>query len=50
MNNELITKESLINQIQDILSQARTTVAAEVNTQLLNAYWNVGRLIVLYEQ
>jgi predicted nuclease of restriction endonuclease-like (RecB) superfamily len=50
MNNELITKESLINQIQDILSQARKTVAAEVNTQLLNAYWNVGRLIVLYEQ
>ena len=50
MKNELITKESLINQIQDILTQARKTVATEVNTQLLNAYWNVGRLIVLYEQ
>ena len=50
MKNELITKESLINQIRDILTQARRTVATEVNTQLLNAYWNVGRLIVLYEQ
>lgn len=50
MKNELITKESLINQIQDILIQARKTVATEVNTQLLSAYWNVGRLIVLYEQ
>ena len=47
MNNTPITKESLINQIQDILMQARKTVATEVNTQL---YWNVGRQIVLYEQ
>ena len=38
MKNELITKESLINQIQDILTQARRLVATEVNTQLLNAY------------
>ena len=50
MKNTPITKESLINQIQDILIQARKTVATEVNTQLLSAYWNVGRLIVLYEQ
>ena len=50
MKNTPITKESLINQIQDILIQARRTVATEVNTQLLSAYWNGGRFIVLYEQ
>lgn len=50
MSNEIITKENLLSQIQSILVSSRKIVAAEVNTQLLNAYWNVGRLIVQYEQ
>ncbi len=50
MDNEIISKESLISQICNILDSARKNVAAEVNTQLLNAYWNIGRLIVQYEQ
>lgn len=47
---ELMTKEILIEQIQTVLFESRKNVAKEVNTQLLQAYWNIGRLIVEYEQ
>lgn len=47
---ELMTKEILIEQIQTVLFESRKNVAKEVNTQLLKAYWNIGRLIVEYEQ
>ena len=45
-----MTKEILIEQIQTVLFESRKNVAKEVNTQLLQAYWNIGRLIVEYEQ
>jgi len=47
---ELMTKEILIEQIQTVLFESRKNVAKEVNTQLLQAYWNIGRLIIEYEQ
>ena len=50
MKNGIITKDNLIFQIKDILETARKNVATEVNTQLLFAYWNIGKLIVQYEQ
>ena len=33
-----------------ILEEARSNVARQVNNELLVAYWNVGRIIVDYEQ
>ena len=45
-----MTKEILIEQIQTVLFESRKNVAKEVNTQLLQAYWNIGRLIIEYEQ
>ncbi len=40
----------IILQIRTVLELARTNVAREVNTELLNTYWNIGRIICQYEQ
>ena len=45
-----MTKDELIAEIGGILASARIAVATHVNARLLDAYWNVGRLIVQYEQ
>ena len=50
MEKAIITKEILIDRISDILTKSRGNIAKEVNNQLLSAYWNIGRLIVQYEQ
>ncbi len=40
----------LLEQIGSVLENARSRAAAEVNHQLLGAYWNIGRIICEYEQ
>ena len=45
-----ITKDTLIEQIKIIVYNSRKKVYTAVNTQLLISYWNIGRLIVQYEQ
>lgn len=40
----------VINEIKEILVSARTNVARQVNSELLTAYWNIGRIICEYEQ
>ena len=40
----------VINEIKEILISARTNVARQVNSELLTAYWNIGRIICEYEQ
>ena len=50
MGNEITLQKSLVQQIKAVLENARKSVSQEVNTQLLSAYWHVGRLIVQYEQ
>ncbi|MDQ6755331.1 MAG: PDDEXK nuclease domain-containing protein [Bacteroidota bacterium] len=37
---------SLLQQIRQLVEQARHNVARSINTELLLTYWNVGRLIV----
>jgi predicted nuclease of restriction endonuclease-like (RecB) superfamily len=37
-------------EIKEVLQTARQTVARQVNAELLIAYWNIGRIIVEYEQ
>ena len=48
-NNSLMTNE-MIEQIKQIMGQARTNVAKAVNNELITAYWNIGRIIVEHEQ
>lgn len=40
----------LINDIGSLLANARNRISREVNTVMVDTYWNVGRYIVEYEQ
>jgi hypothetical protein len=42
--------EPIIKEIKNRLSDARNKVASEVNAAMLQAYWDIGRIIVEYEQ
>ena len=42
--------QPVIKEIRNILEEARNNVARQVNNELLAAYWNIGRIIVDYEQ
>ncbi|MGN0078217.1 MAG: YhcG family protein [Coriobacteriales bacterium] len=44
------TFEALVGEIGATLETARGNVARKVNTELLVTYWDIGRLIVEYEQ
>lgn len=51
--NDLIFSEnisSVVQEVKEILNSARGHVAAQVNSELLNTYWNIGRIIAEYEQ
>ena len=45
-DNNLIDNEVLVNEIASIITNARNNVSKQVNSELLNAYWNIGRVIV----
>lgn len=40
----------IIQEIKTVLDTARNNVARQVNSELLNTYWNIGRIICEYEQ
>ena len=40
----------LIQSIKAVMSQARQNVVRQLNSELLTAYWNIGRIICEYEQ
>ncbi|MCL2100078.1 MAG: PDDEXK nuclease domain-containing protein, partial [Oscillospiraceae bacterium] len=46
--NEL--SSSMIAEIKSILETARQNAARHVNSELITAYWNIGRVIVEHEQ
>ncbi len=51
MNNSIETKESiLLQEIRQVLDNARKQVAYSVNSAMVQAYWQVGKFIVEYEQ
>lgn len=41
---------NVVTQIKSLLEAARQKVATEVNTTLLNTYWQIGKIIVEDEQ
>lgn len=52
-NTNLIGKSTIgpvVKEIRSILDTARNHVARQVNNELLNTYWNIGRIICEYEQ
>lgn len=38
----------ILQEIKTILNTARNNVARQVNNELLNTYWNIGRIICEY--
>lgn len=48
--SELINANSMIVEIKAVLQTARFNVAQQVNSELLLAYWNIGKIIVEHEQ
>ena len=40
----------VLQEIKSVLDTARSNVARQVNSELLNTYWNIGRIICEYEQ
>lgn len=50
MKNQLTPSSSMILEIRELLENSRKNVAQQVNTRLLTTYWNIGRIIVEYEQ
>lgn len=40
----------VIDEIRHLILDARRRVASQVNTELLSTYWNIGKILVEYEQ
>jgi len=49
-NNQLSSNNPMILEIRELLENARKNIAQQVNTELLTTYWQIGRIIVEYEQ
>lgn len=45
-----LKKQGLYTRVREILEQARSRVARAINTEMVKAYWLIGREIVLEEQ
>jgi hypothetical protein len=45
-----LTVDSLYAEVRNILEQARVSAFRAVNFAMVQAYWQVGRLIVEHEQ
>lgn len=41
---------SVVQEVKTVLTTARQNVATQVNSELLNTYWNIGRIIYEHEQ
>ncbi len=48
--SELVNNIDMINEIINVLLNARKNVAQQVNSELLNTYWNIGKIIIENEQ
>ena len=51
-NRIIISNEMslVVQEVKSLLNTARNNVARQVNNELLNTYWNIGRIICEYEQ
>lgn len=40
----------LVDSIKELVLASRVNIERQINNELLLAYWNIGRIIVIYEQ
>jgi len=50
MNEKNISDTNLINEIKRIVSESRKKAIRKINTESLLMYWNIGKVIVEFEQ
>ncbi|MDC0358757.1 PDDEXK nuclease domain-containing protein [Oligoflexia bacterium] len=50
MKNEALCVENLYQQISEVLQAARANIYRQVNFTMVQAYWNIGRIVVEEEQ
>jgi len=50
LNDAVNGLQSIIEEIKTLITEARANVAREVNSAMIAAYWNIGRIIVEREQ
>ena len=46
MADQLLNNEALVNEIASIIINARNNVIKNINTELIDANWNIGCIIV----
>ena len=44
------TMDLLVVEIKNIMEEARTRVARQINNAMLHTYWHIGRIIIEHEQ
>jgi hypothetical protein len=44
VENNLLNNEVLVNEIASIITDARNNVIKNISIELINAYWNIGRI------
>ena len=54
MKNEIALKEEKVNpifeEIRNLVNRSRERVYSTVNTEMLNLYWNIGKIIMEIQQ
>lgn len=48
--SNIVNTTDMINEIKEILQNARLNISYQVNTELLSAYWSIGKIIIEHEQ
>jgi hypothetical protein len=41
---------NLLNQIKEFIFETKVNIEKQINTTMITTYWNVGRIIVEFEQ
>jgi hypothetical protein len=47
---DLTDYNSIVSQIKELLAKSRSAIAHEINNTHVKTYWEIGRIIVEYEQ
>jgi hypothetical protein len=47
---EILDYNSIVFQIKQLLVKSRSAIAHEINSAHVKTYWEIGRIIVEYEQ
>ena len=48
--NDIVNTTDMINEIKEVLQNAKLNISYQVNSELLSAYWSIGKIIIEHEQ